>query len=148
MSVLNLCGFESGDVVECYAAVGTQSISSAVKRTGDYSGRVNPTTTATGSFRLGTFQPSGLQIASGSVSQTLARFYFRVDTLPASGNEEIFVCADAGALTKFSIRITSAGVLQAWSRTPSQLGSDGTTILSTGVWYRIDVKVYTGTNAS
>lgn len=148
MSVINLYGAETGTTADCLSVNGTGSIDSSIKKTGAYSHRINPTTTATGRFRLGTYDTTGVH-GLFDKADVYVTFHFRVDTLPASGNEEIIRFLTSGGSTKFTVRITSAGNLQAYqSGGTTQIGSDGATALSTATWYRISIRVGTGNPAS
>lgn len=133
MTVVGFSGLESGSTNEIVLA-GIALATSAVKYTGDYSLHVYPTTTNNGSGGL----------YEWNLAAAWHSFRFRVDTLPAANSEEI--CQIVSPTTysiKMSVRITSAGKLQAWNNGVGgflQMGSDSATTLATdGTWYRIDV---------
>lgn len=132
MAIQLLTGFESGDALELIGGSlqGTASIQSTTKRTGNYALRCNPTTTASGYASLfGVFGYSG-------GSWIYERFWFRVDTLPASGYEPIAMIV--GGNFNLMIEIKSTGVLRGVDFSAT---ADGTTVLSTGTWYRIELSV-------
>jgi hypothetical protein len=148
MSIVGMCGFESGHATfEFSTASGTYSIQNTTKRSGTYALRVDPTTTNTGFLALAGFDAVGF-VANLNLADLYSSFYFRVDTLPASGSEEIAHYQGVGNVRKFTLRITDAGKLQAYDSTgTAQLGSDSTLALSTGTWYRIAARVGTGASA-
>lgn len=149
MATLMLNGFETGSAVEVQALGGTASIQSSVTRGAwsIYSLRCNPATTATGFASVyGPLATFG-NLGAYSAATVYYRFYFRYDTKPASGDEPIFVARQTGNATKLELRINSAGNLAAYDRTPTLLAT-GSTVLASGTWYRIEVKVGTGASAA
>lgn len=84
-----------------------------------------------------------------SVSTSYVRFYFLVNTLPSSLHECIFNIIDTSSVIKFELRINSDGTLTARPKTGTgtNIGT-GSTALSTGVWYRIELKIATGSSAA
>lgn len=138
-------GIESGDFNELDSNTGTASIQATTVRTGTYAVQTNPTTTAVGNFIL-----AGIGSAGGSTGYNNAtvyhRFYYRYATKPATNNEEIFR-ARAAAAIKFQLRINSAGNLIAYQQDLVAL-STGTTVLNSGTWYRIEVRVGTAVAGS
>lgn len=144
MAVANICGFETGDSSEFIAVVGTQSVVTSPVRSGTYAGRVNPTTTATGYFDFTKAAFSNFLVATIYV-----RFYFYVATLPASSSEEILHVQETTPGYKVALRINSAGNLMLFDKTGTvQIGSTGSTALSTATWYRIELVVPAGTSAT
>ena len=139
MTTHNIVGFETGSTYEQINQGGTYSIQNSIKRTGAYALRTNPVTTAVGWIEIA----SHFNLTHGNMAEPTCyyRFYFRVDTLPASNSEE-FCSIRSTTQGKLFLRITSAGVIQAYSNDgTTQLGSDGTTILATdGTWYCIEIK--------
>ncbi len=144
MSWLNIVGFETGDTSELTGTGGTNSVQSSTVRTGTYALRTNPTTTGTGYGEI-----KGADRATYNIATGYHRFYFRAATLPASSSEEIFSVLTRFLATKCTCRITSGGLLALYdSNGTTQLGSNGTTALSTGTWYRIEFKIGTGASAA
>ncbi len=144
--VLNFTGFETGDNGEGIVASG--SIQTTTKRTGTYAFQANPTTTNTANYDFQGQDATGTR-GVWDAATIYARFYFNYATKPASASEEIFIAQTTTLGTKFTIRIDSAGKLSAWDNTgTNQLGSTGTTVLSSGTWYRIEAKIGTGTTAA
>src|SRR3990167_877765 len=136
MTLLNIVGFESGVIttaIETVSVVGANnSIQSTIKRTGNYALRNNPTTTGTSYVDIQKAVPSNQAI---DLATCYYRFYFRPEVLPAANSEE-FASILASSAYKLALRIKSTGVIQAYDTTATtQLGSDGTTVLSTGTWY-------------
>lgn len=141
---INIIGFESGSLdPEPWTYSGTVSISSTTVRTGGYSLRVNPTTTATGLYRVGCFTSAGGRDVACSVATLYTRFYFRYATKPASGSEILYQSRTSADGVKFSLRLNSSGNLLAYDSAGSLLAT-GSTALSQDTWYRIEVRVETG----
>ena len=155
MTILNFVGWETGYQSTTLGgmgegnAAGTISLSSAIKRSGIYSLRTNPTTTAVGYVVIGTHTGLGQPTSAYNEATVYARFYLYIATLPAANNEEIFVAYTTASAYKLALRINSSGKLMAFaSDGTTQLGSDGATTLSTGIWYRIEVQIGTGATAN
>jgi len=145
-AIVSFTGFESGSTIEAAATSGTLSIQTSTKRTGDYGLRVNPTTT-----NVGYFQHTGRNGATGLTlnendAETFYRFYFQYATKPLTGTEDIAQAISTANTTKFSLRISSDGVLAAYDSAGASL-STGTTVLAASTWYRIEMKVGTGAAA-
>lgn len=145
-----MTGFEMGSALEFSITAGTISFQSAVTAGpwSVYALRVNPTGTGTGQVQLQGFlnTTGAFNAIAVSVPTLYTRFMFRVDTLPAANDEEFFRVSTTGAATKLTLRITSGGLIAAYDATPTLLVT-GTKVLSTGVWYRIELKVGSGAGA-
>src|SRR5688572_8148284 len=121
MALFNTCGFESGDEYEAFqspmmAPSGTRSIQSSVTDSSAYALRVNPAGAAIGRYAVGGANNGGqTNLPAGDASNLYFRFRFRVDTLPASGSEEICTFLDATAAHKGFLRIDSSGNLQLYA---------------------------------
>jgi len=145
---INIIGFESGSLdPEPWTYSGTISISSTTVRTGGYALRVNPTTTATGLYRIGCFTAAGGRDTACSVATLYTRFYFRYATKPASGSEIVYQARTSGDAVKFSLRLNSSGNLLAYDSAGSLLAT-GSTALAQDTWYRIELMVGTGASAN
>ena len=148
MALVSFTGFETGAAAgdELNAITGTASFDTSTVRTGTYSLRTNPTTTATG---YGSFSPAGATgaFAFGSVVDSYFTFYFRYATIPSSNKEQILYLRNSGNTTKASIRINSSGQLGVYDSTNTVIAT-GSTVLSSGTWYRIDFYLGTGTSGS
>lgn len=141
---INIIGFESGSLdPEPWTYSGTLSISSTTVRTGGYSLRVNPTTTATGLYRIGCFTSAGGRDTACSVATLYTRFYFRYATKPASGSEILYQARTSADGVKFSLRLNSSGNLAAYDSAGTLLAT-GSTVLAQDTWYRIEPRVETG----
>lgn len=140
-------GFESGGNEGCQSVTGTSSVSSTTFRTGGYSFRANPTTTAVGNCRLATMSAAGVPTTAFGAATLYARFYFRAATLPGSGDEEIFVVLDTAGTQKAAVRINSSGNLIVYNNANVSQGT-GTTALATNTWYRIELQTTTNASAS
>jgi len=146
MALRALCGFETGSITDSGLTGGSgQSISSVTVRSGVYSLRSNPVTTATNYFSLNFFDANGIGTTPPNIATTYISFYFCYATPPASGSEEFLSFLDSGASYKLSLRLTSTGAVQVYNAAGTQLGSDSSA-LSANRWYRLDVKC--GTSAT
>ena len=150
MTVRRICGFELGLLSLANgggevntASAGNISISTTIKRTGDYALRVNPATTGIGFIGLTGFATNGTAQVF-LATNLFPRIYIYVVTRPAANSEEIAqVIGSAGV--KMTIRLTSDGKLQAYaSDGTTQLGSDGTTVIPLNTWTMIEAKCGTG----
>lgn len=139
----NLCG----DFSEYFSSSGTVSIQSGTTRVSEaYALEVNPTTTGTGFVVIGATAATGLLTSANAVTSFI-RFYFLYNTKPASNDEPIFsvVTLATGGSVKLEIRLKSSGILTAYDAALSLLAT-GTTVLSSGTWYGIQVEC--GTSAT
>lgn len=131
MSLQVMAGFETGDTYECVAAVGQVSVVSAVPPTdgvGAYVFRVNP---GSGQDGYGYFRPT---LATGYLS-----VYMKINTMPSGAATTVIRTTDGSNIVSVEVKLNILGKLDTYidgSITP-QLGS---TILSTGVWYLIQLK--------
>lgn len=142
-------GFENGDTSELNATSGTLSIQSTTKNSGTYAVRVNPTTTNTGYIEIkkhdtGTASTEGLPTAIFNEKTLYWTFYFRVDTLPSSLQEQILEVEDTSGLKISSVRIDSSGILSAYDPADGLMGS-ASTALTTGSFHRLDMLCNSGT---
>jgi hypothetical protein len=142
---IDLSGFEGGTSEVAQGSTGTFSVQNSTVRTGGFALRVNPATTNAGWWRLGVISADGTTTGS-SIANAYIRFYFRYATKAAANDEEIFQSQDfGGGLPKIAVRLNSAGNLAAYNSL-NALMSTGSTVLSSGTWYRIEV--YSGTGAA
>lgn len=144
---INMSGWELGDTRESSATSGNVSVQATTKRTGGYALQSNPTTTAVGYHEFVGLSTAGAT-SNPNIATAYVRFYFRAGTLPAANDEEIFVQRDTtNANNKLHVRINSAGNLVVYNQA-NTLVATGATALSTGTWYRIEVKSGNGTSAA
>lgn len=139
MAVLNLTGFELGNATDGVelSISGTASVSSAIKRTGAYSGRVNPTTTGIGLFSLGGITTAGAG-TTFSVASLYTQFYFRYAVKPAA-NSEVMYSSGSGSGNSIFVRLNSGGNLEVYGNTT--LEDTGATVLAQDTWYQIRINV-------
>jgi hypothetical protein len=148
----SLCGFEAGDSLEVRSLNGTGSIQTSIVRTGTYAGRTNPTTTATGNFRIG---QTGLSTGDGRTINELGgsneyiRVYGYIATAPGSGDEEFFTLWDnaATAAMKIAVRLNSSRQLVIYD-SANALQATGATALSLTTWYRFELRASTGAGST
>ena len=137
MALLRVCGFEAGASSEFQTLGGTASVGTGTVRTGTYSLRCNPTTTATGYINIGKpASASGILGNFGDVT-LYTGFAFRAATLPAANSEPIYTNYGSIADLKAELRINSAGNLLHYNK-DSTLIATGSTALVTGTWYYIE----------
>src|SRR3990167_1666726 len=131
-------GWELGSAVnevEWESQAGTATADSTTKRTGRNSGRL---VDGGGS---GTRWEK--QIVSGGVAGPwFVRVYINVASFGSgyAGPNPILSLTDTGGSLTFSIRLNMDGTLELWDNL-AQIGSDSSA-LSTGVWYRLEVRTY------
>lgn len=151
MTTQYFTGFETGDGSECAATAGIFSFQNSVTRGAwsAYALRTNPTTTSSGSVTVqGVVATTGVSNASAvSVATGYWRFYFRADVLPAVNDEEFFMAGATAGGTKVYLRLRSDGKIAAYDVSTAIPGAVGTAVISTGVWYLIEVQVGTNPNA-
>ena len=148
MAITNICGFETGaggtDNEGTLAGAGA-TIVTTTKRTGAYALKCLPVTTATADFTSGVgYSANGVPPASAQTTSWI-RFYLYIAVLPSAA-EPIFRALATSAL-KFELRLDQNGTLTALDSVPASLGT-GATVLSTGVWYRIECKVESGASVA
>lgn len=147
MALLNMCGFEVGDLSEIYTSSGNAAIEGTTVKTGSYACKIYPPTTMQASITFRGFDGYGRHATDLAVATSYVSMDFRVDTLPSDDSEDILAFYDGSAL-KMELRVTSAGNLQLYDASVSALGSASASALSTATWYRIDVTCGTGSGAS
>lgn len=76
-----------------------------------------------------------------------SKFWFYIETLPASGNPETFFSVRNSTNRKLYLTIGTDGKIHARDGSGNLL-ADGATALSTGTWYIIQVKCGTGSSAA
>ena len=134
MARLYQTGFELNSVtsaVEWTTSVNTPVISTTTVRSGTYSFRANPT--ASTRYIQHTFQ-------ADTINTTFHRFYMNAATFPGA-TIAIWQYKDSGAGIGFSLKLTSGGVIQMVNDISSATVLASSSALSTGTWYRIEVKI-------
>ena len=147
MAFRNICGFETGNASEAFQALGTYSIQSTTKRTGNYALRVNPVTTGTGYFSLAGLAATG-GIGDIGSTETYMAFYFRVAAAPAANDEEFALLNLSGSPNNNNaLRLTSGRVIKFYSGDGTTLIATGSTVLALDTWYRIELWIGSGDGA-
>jgi len=154
MGILQVIGWESGGIADetksigngGYTATGATISSSVVNTGGNYSLRVNATTSSVANYRA--YIPDSVGgIGNGNITTSYSRFYFRYATKPASGFESFFTVEGPSSAVKIYLALTSTGTIKVGDFAGTK--TDGATVLSQNTWYRIEVMCGTGTsNAS
>jgi hypothetical protein len=148
MARVNICGFETGDSSESGSnatGAGSVSFQNSIARTG-YALRINiPTSSDAAWVPINALDVNG-NPAAGNSATFYFRTYFYVATLPSTGTQPIWAVNDTASAHKLTVRIDSNGNLSAWNGN-TQLGSTGSTVLSTAVWYRVENQVGSGASA-
>lgn len=143
MATTNIVSFDLGTTNECATTSGTFSVQNSVT-SGSWSAyalRANPATTGTGYVRLQSLSATGAAAATSLVAM-YCRILFRYDTAPASGDEPILTIGSStsgGASRDLEVRLDSSGVLTVYDVSLNLLAT-GATALSSGTWYRLEVK--------
>ena len=133
MAILNFLGGEAGDLSEFQVTSGTVAIESSIKRTGSYAYRVTPVGAGGARGQVVTLGADGKNTnLSGTTLYCTCYIYFV--TLP-SANYPIF---------EFGQSVSWVYVDNTGAITITQVAGGGASssaaTLTTGVWYRIDVK--------
>ena len=152
MAITNICGFETGaggtadNETTLVGAAAT--IQTTTKRTGDYALKILPVTTGTAYANnvYCSHLATGDTDASTGIATAYWRFYVNFAALPTAA-EPIFRSVNTAVIFKFELRINQNGNLSAHDALLSALGT-GSTVLTTGTWYRIEVKIATGASAA
>ena len=136
MAFLNICGFETGDTSEARAVTAGASIQSTVKRTGSYALRIN-VSASNDRFDIGGLSTSGAAAAL-SLTTGYYAFYLRFGTLPSS-NQTVASVRTSGGSAIIGVKVDSSGQVTIVGTTTSPVIAT----LSTGIWYRVELKVVT-----
>lgn len=142
MAILNFTNFGTGDNADAQSSTGTNSVQSSVVDTGSYALRTNPVTTAVGNVRMAQIGTTGITSTALNVATLYHRFRFRVDTAPASAEEQMYVVLDSGASDKCYLTLSSARVIKAYNASATLIAT-GTTVLTLGTWYTIELQTST-----
>jgi hypothetical protein len=138
MARLVSIGFENNDHDELTyaggALYGSPTISSSVKRSGGYAGRISSLTSAT---RMGWLVNT---VAAGGLAPTFFRFYLRIDTAPSAANTiAVFGSNFPGLSDVLALRLHADRTLRLYAPVgTSEIGA-ATSPLTTGEWYRVEV---------
>jgi hypothetical protein len=139
MATINFGGFERGDSSEAWNSSGTFSISSSTVRTGTYSLRCNPASSGAGYHGLQKMTATGLTTTIGRTAETFFTFWFRFATLPASTATFANV-GNSGLSNVVALKVSSGGAITLVGSTTSSTIAT----VSTGTWYRADIRATTG----
>lgn len=136
MAYLNICGFETGDLLEAISTSGTLSAQGTTKRTGAYALKLNPTA-GTAFFVIAKYDGNG-QNATLGTANVYSTLYLNIGTLPGADCE---IMTYSGTTHYFRVVLKTTGALQlqyinsgaVWTN----IGS-ASSALSSGTWYRIE----------
>ena len=134
MARLYQTGFElnsATSAVEWTTSVGGVNLSTTTVRSGTYSLRCNPT--ASTRYMQHAFQ-------ADTINTTFHRFYMNAAAFPGA-TIALWQYIDSGGTVAFSLKITSGGVIQMVNDISSATVLSSSSALSTGTWYRIEVKI-------
>lgn len=134
MARLYQTGFElnsATSAVEWTTSVGGVNLSTTTVRSGTYSLRCNPT--ASTRYMQHAFQ-------ADTINTTFHRFYMNAAAFPGA-TIALWQYIDSGGTVAFSLKITSGGVIQMVNDISSATVLASSSALSTGTWYRIEVKI-------
>jgi hypothetical protein len=145
MAAVQLCGWETGDLTEAGTTSGggtVVTVSSAIKRSGSYALRCNPGTGTTGYVEFKPHDATGAQ-ANGTQTNAYCRFYLYIAALPAATKYEFLFTVIRSSTGNTGLMLDSSGKLKVDSS-----GTLGPYALSTGQWYRIEVRAGANNNAA
>lgn len=131
---LNFIGFETGNFIQMTSTGGTVSVQTSTKRTGAYAMRANPTA-GTGFAYVGGLGATGKTAVLNRTAETFVTVYVNYVTLPGASATVLQVLT-AGFSSGVDLDITSGGDLTLVGATTSSTIAT----LSTGTWYRIDLR--------
>lgn len=139
MAYLNICGFETGNLSEVTLIGGTATMSaqSTTKRTGSYAFQFN-SSAQFGAYGVQKLAANGTPalIGRSGASTTYYTFYVRFATLPAT-NVDFASVQQSGSTQVVGLMVNSSGTFTITGGTTSATIAT----FSTGVWYRIDLRV-------
>ncbi len=145
-AIIHFVGGESGGIEELESN-GTMSVSSLIKRSGNYSFRTNPTGSGTGFIGIRPPDATGsLTSSSGSnyfVDDIYINFWVRVDTFPSTGAEGFVQAQNTSNATLFTVRLNYDGTLTMADGIGSLRGTT-TAALAPNTWHYINIKVNDG----
>lgn len=146
-NVIALLGGETGDLLEISSPTGSVSISSAQAHSGGYSYRVQGDGSTASYLDVSetNINNNGAMNATITLTDdTYLTFYLYIASIPAT-DEQLASTKDNSNRVKAELRLTSNGEIDLYENTGATKKEDGTTVLSTGQWYRIDF--YAGTDS-
>lgn len=132
---LYFTGFESGDLGQFTVSAGSPTVQGTTKRTGSYALQINPTAGEQAAY-LNQLGANGKRSDVTFAGETFLTFYLRVGSMPG-GTINVLRITNAVNTSVLRVQLSAAGALTLEGTSTS--GSAGT--LSTGTWYRIDVRV-------
>jgi len=135
VTVLNFTGAESGDFVEAVATSGTVSVQTAVKHSGEYAYRCNPTAAA-GTFTIRGLGADGKAATLGRTAATYYSFWFLMAALPAA-EEFVGLVSNSGGSGVVILRVNSSGQLTLSGTSTSSVIAT----LAANTWYQIRMKI-------
>jgi hypothetical protein len=137
MTLLLISGFEEGTTDEATTASGTSAVQSAVKRTGTYALRQNPTAAgAIYAVRSIGADGGGAEFALSTMYVT---FYMRLGAVPTA-TVRVAVAANAAASVNAWIRMDSSGHIFLSNAAESSNSSNAATLSADGLWHLVEVK--------
>lgn len=138
LGVNNFTGFETGDTSDALGTNGTFSIQTSIKRTGTYALRVNPSA-ATGAYIMGAIA-AAKNANLTALSEVFATGYIYIATMP-SANSPILYITNSASSALVTVMCDNSGVVTLVGTSTS--GAIAT--LSTGQWYRFELRGNTST---
>lgn len=132
---------------DAVSSTGSITWQTTVKRgVGRGSMHAGPSGAGTAASIFGSYAANGTVQALG-LADGYATFHFRGDTFPASGDEIICRICSGSSTRKMDLNLRSDGKLELYDRAGALVGT-GTTVLSTGQWYRIAIRAGNGAAAN
>lgn len=147
MAIFSFGGAESGVNGAEFVANSGGVAYSTTKRTGGYSQRYSLGNGDSKVSEIGAPNGTTGALARFSKANTYFRVYLRIVTNVSTGSTSLIRFENTSFSDKCYVYINSSGNLLFYDKDTS-LVSTGTTVLSTGVWYMIEVYAGTGTSGS
>lgn len=147
VTIMNFTGFETGDLLEAAISSGTAAalaVDGTVKRTGSYSLKLAPSGLAAAYYMIqqhdATNGAKNLGLATKDIYVTI---YLWIDTPPGIAAEEIlFMQTTATPVHRVcTLRLTTARKIDLYKYDGGTIMKSGTTVLSTGTWHRLDLRI-------
>lgn len=147
-NVLAMMGAETGDTLEILGPTGSVSASSSQAHSGGWSYRIQGDGSSVNYFKV-----TGPSTSSGSIINELPlsddfyiTFYLYIASAP--GTDEMIVSVDNSAnRRKGELRLTSSREIDLWIDNGGTKQEDGSTVLATGQWHRIEFRCGTDSGA-
>lgn len=142
ITVVNFTGFETGDDYEAFDGTGTYTFDATTKRTGGYSMKLVYDGTNNIYYTMRKHDAATGDLGGEmNTATTYVTFYLYISSAPTLNPESICLLRTNFPKIKADLRLTTARKLNLYDNLGVDLRGTGTTVLNTGQWYRIDLKI-------